>query len=394
MWVKKRHQVVFNILRPFFYLHFKIKYNLTCDKRISLEQNSLILSNHVSTMDPFMISLLFKQNIYYMMSKDVLNHRFIGSLIKFLINPIAKEKSNKSDIMAIKNCMRVAKEKGTIAIFPEGNRTISGRLGNVDFSIVKLIKALKMPLIICNIQGSHPTDPRWGKTIRRGKVNVSIRARYSYDEIKDMDNEELYNLVIEKMTVDDFNFYPEYKGRKLAEHLEKVFYICPVCHKLHTIYTKGDKIYCSECGLEVTFNPNLRLTANKDSFNFDIVPEWYQWQLSELNKMDFNHDNLIYEDKMNFYISRPFQSKELIGKGVMRLYRDEFHFVCEKETLKFKFSDISSITLVGKKKMNIYSKGLVYQVLYDHKTNLLKYMQTFYVIKKQKGEIDTEFYGI
>ena len=248
MWIKVRHRVIIEILRPFFTLYLKIKYKFTHDKAIKMPEGSVVLCNHTTTLDPFMLNILFKQNIYFMASKDIFNHRFTGGLIKFLVNPIPKEKGNKSDIAAIKNCMRVAKEKGCIGIFPEGNRTLSGKLGYIDFSIVKLIKALKKPLVICNISGGYPTDPRWGAKIRKGKIHASIREIYQYDEISSMDNEELYKLIVEKLTVDDYNYYPVYKGKNTAEHLERVLYICPICGHMHSIYTKGNMIYCKDCG--------------------------------------------------------------------------------------------------------------------------------------------------
>ena len=152
MWCKKRHKVIISIIRPIFKLHFKYKYNLSV-KCTDIEESSLILSNHVTSLDPFMVGLLFKNPLYYMASMDLFQHAFIGKLIKFLVNPIPKEKSKKSDLTAIKSCIKVARENGSICIFPEGNRTVTGKLGNVDKSIVKLAKSLKKPLVFVNIKG-------------------------------------------------------------------------------------------------------------------------------------------------------------------------------------------------------------------------------------------------
>ena len=146
--------------------------------------------------------------------------------------------------------MRVAKEGGNICIFPEGNRTLSGKLGNVDYSIVKLAKSLKVPLVICNIEGGYGVDPRWSNKSRKGKLHVFVRNIYQFDDIKDMDNDELYNLIIDGLTVDEFANENEYKSKKIAEDLERVFFICPNCGHMHSIHTKGNQIYCNKCGLE------------------------------------------------------------------------------------------------------------------------------------------------
>ena len=139
-WCKLRHKILFALLRPLFVIFFRIKYRLKTKMVKMDDEGSIILSNHVTALDPIIIAAKFKKTLYYMASKDLFQKKFIGKLLKFLVNPIPKEKSNKGDLAAIKMCVQVAKEKGHICIFPEGNRTFSGKLGNIDYSIVKLIK--------------------------------------------------------------------------------------------------------------------------------------------------------------------------------------------------------------------------------------------------------------
>ena len=109
MWCKKRHKVIVAILKPFFKLYFKLKYRCIFDKEKCDKEGSLILVNHTTTMDPFLVGMVFDKNLYYMASMDLFEHKFTGKLIKFLVNPIPKEKSNKGDIAAIKSCIKVSK---------------------------------------------------------------------------------------------------------------------------------------------------------------------------------------------------------------------------------------------------------------------------------------------
>ncbi len=389
MWIKKRHKFTTEILRFIFFFYLKFRYNLHHDKPIKIKDGALIISNHTTTLDPIMIGSLFKDPLYYMASKDIFNHRFIGKLIKFFVNPIGKEKGNSSDIQAIKDCIRVSKEGGNICIFPEGNRTFSGSLGNVDFSIVKLAKLLKKPLIICNIKGGYPTDPRWARTIRKGRMDVSIKHIYKYDEFKDMVNDDLYNLILSDMTVDDYNFYPKYKGRRYAEHLEKILYICPCCNNKHTIYTMKNKIYCSVCNLEVTYLNDLKFKSNKEEFKMENVLSWYNYQLDIIKKENHLDSNeVIYQDNIDVYEPRMYKKKKKIGSGLVQIYNNRFVFRLKQEVISILFSNIKSITLVGKMKMNIYTDDITYQLFKDDKTNLIKYMHLYYIIK------GSENYGI
>lgn len=394
MWVKRRHKLVNIILRPFFVLYLKTKYKCKFEKPIKTSNGALVISNHVTSMDQFLISLLFKEPLYHMMSKDVLMHRFTGKLIQFLVNPIPKEKSKSTDITAIKNCIRVAKENGIVSIFVEGNRTLSGELCYVDFSIAKLAKLLKKPLYIVNIEGGYHTDPRWANTIRKGKLNVRKRKVISYEEIKEMSEDELYKVIIENLNVDNYSSEVEYKGKNKAEHLERVFYICPVCGSYHTISTCKDTISCSNCGLNVTYGSNFKFITDNEKFKFKHINEWYNYQVDVIKDKCYQDNELIYEDSVGVYIPRVYQKKECLGKANFKMYNDRFEFVFENNTIVLNFNDIEAVTLVGKKKMNIYTKDNTYQLFEGLKLNLLKYMHMYYVIYNRLNPDNNGYLGL
>ena len=78
----------------------------------------------------------------------------------------------------------------------------------------------------------------------------------------------------------------------------------------------------------------------------------------------------------------------------MYLYNNCLKFVLDKEELTLSFDDINAITLLGRMKMNIYYKDIVYQVYNDRRTNLIKYMHVFYIIKNKERGIENGFIGI
>ena len=78
----------------------------------------------------------------------------------------------------------------------------------------------------------------------------------------------------------------------------------------------------------------------------------------------------------------------------MKLYKEDFIFQFDEEEIILNFSEISAITLVGKKKMNIYYNNKTYQILNDSKTNFIKYMHLFYILKNRKEGIQDGFIGI
>jgi 1-acyl-sn-glycerol-3-phosphate acyltransferase len=394
MWKRKRHKYLINLLRPIFKAIFKTRYNCSFDTPVSFPEGALFISNHVTTMDPFMIGMLSKEHVYYMANTDLFDHFITGKLIEFLVKPIPKQKGKKSDLAAIKNCCRVAKEGSSICIFVEGNRSFSGELCYFDESIAKLVMLLKKPVVLCNIQGGYGTDPRFSKGLRKGKMHVGINKIYSVEEIKNMSMEEIYMAIKEGINVDNFNYYHQYKSRNRAMYLERVFYKCPICSSMHTLYSKGNSIICKCCGNEVNYNEDLTLSSSNPKFQFKYVKDWYNYQIDEIKKMDIEDDALIYSEKVILTQPRKYKTKKVLGKGILKFYGNKLVFDLNKNSLEFKFQDIEDMSILGKKKMNFYIDGQTYQFFGDKRINMIKYLTMFYFIRNRKEGNEDGFMGL
>src|SRR5690554_3484206 len=159
-WMKFRHRFVFALVRPFFWLFLRLRYGFRY-KRCHLPKGpAIILFNHTTNMDPFMVSSSIHGPVYFVATDDIFSIPFISKLIKYLVAPISKSKA-VNDINTVKNCLRIVKEGGRIAISPEGNRTYSGKLCHINKAIVKLVKLLKVPLVLYNIVGGFGVNPRF-----------------------------------------------------------------------------------------------------------------------------------------------------------------------------------------------------------------------------------------
>ena len=343
------------MLRPFFKLFLRLKYGYKIKTKKGFDKGALILSNHVTVMDMFYVGMCYKTPIYYMASIDIFEHFFTGRLIDFLVRPIAKEKSKKTDVTSVRNCIKVAKEKGTICIFPEGNRTFSGKLGYIDPSIVKLVKHLKKPLVIFNINNGYGVDPRWSNKERKGNFSFGEKKVISYEEYSQMSDDELYKFIIDELTVNDLSSGETFKSNSNAEYLERVAYICPV---------------------------------------FKTVADWYDYQIEVIKNSEYKDDEVIYKDDIGFYNPRMWKSRKNLGKGNICIYNNRIEIKTNKVSREFLFDDIAGITLLGKKKMNIYHNGVTYQIFGDKRMNLLKYVHLFYILKNRKEGIENGFIGL
>jgi 1-acyl-sn-glycerol-3-phosphate acyltransferase len=144
-WTKFRHRIfrniLFFILGPVVWIKYRAKIKKYRDPQ--KRRQFLVLFNHQTAFDQFFVGMAFKGPVYYLASEDLSSKGWVSAVIRYLVAPIPIKKQT-TDIKAIMNCIKVAKEGGTIALAPEGNRTFSGKTGYMSPAIASLAKKLKL----------------------------------------------------------------------------------------------------------------------------------------------------------------------------------------------------------------------------------------------------------
>lgn len=399
MWVKFRHKIVFALLRPVFRIFLFFKYGFTCSKFNSdIKKPYMILSNHITTLDPVMIAVSFCMPVYFVASDDLFSIKYISPLLKYLAAPIPKTKSS-SDIQTIKDCFNIVKQSGTICVFPEGNRTYNGVTSHIPFSIVKLIKFLKIPVLLYKIQGGYGVQPRWAGNIRKGRMYGSVQRVLTYEEYKDMDDDSLYKYIADSLNSNAFyETGNKYKSHNKAKYLERFLYACPDCGSFSTLCSKGDNIICSKCGLNMKYNENLLLSKVSGKCNFLNVKEWDDFQKNKIR--EFNSDN-VNKNEPVFYDSNIFlkekircQRKIILGTGTIKIYCDKLIIATEKETFNYEIKDMTSMAVFGNNRLSIYYNGSIFQIIGNKRFNALKYMNLYYHMKNKMEGVSDEFLGL
>ena len=119
-WMKKRHAVITATAKFLLKPYIKSKYGITMEKfKEQGDRQYLIIANHQTGFDQFFVAYAFNGPVYYIAREDIFSMGFISDLLRFAVNPIPIKKQT-TDISAVLNCLRVAREGATIALFPEG----------------------------------------------------------------------------------------------------------------------------------------------------------------------------------------------------------------------------------------------------------------------------------
>ena len=118
-WMKKRHAVITFLAKGVAYPFVVNKYGIKIEKfKEQGDRQYLIIANHQTGFDQFFVGYMFKGPVYYIASEDIFSMGFVSKLLRWAVNPIPIKKQ-ATDISAVLNCLRVAREGATIALFPE-----------------------------------------------------------------------------------------------------------------------------------------------------------------------------------------------------------------------------------------------------------------------------------
>ncbi|MEE0884701.1 MAG: lysophospholipid acyltransferase family protein [Faecalimonas sp.] len=392
-WIYPRHQVVRNLLYLVMYPYCRLKFGVKIE-RMKDQQNRpyLILLNHQMVFDQFFVGMAFKGPIYYVATEDIFSLGWVSTVIRYLIAPIPIKKQT-TDVQAVRTCYKVAKEGGTIAIAPEGNRTYSGKTEYMNPAIAALARTLNLPIAFFRIEGGYGVQPRWCDKVRRGKMRAYFSRVVMPEEYKEWSNDELYQVIQKELYVNEAKVTTNYYHRKNAEFLERLFYVCPHCG-LSIFESHGDKVACKTCNREYQYLATKELKGVGFDSQFRFVNDWYEYQKDFVNKLDINEyiEQPMYSEQASFSEVIVYKNKKLIQENaVVELYGDRILI----DGNVFPFTEITAASVLGRNKLNIYHDKKVYQLKGNKRFNAIKYVHMYYRYKNvSRGEEHEQFLGL
>jgi 1-acyl-sn-glycerol-3-phosphate acyltransferase len=205
------------------------------------------------------------------------DQNFRTRLIRFvmwLVGAIPKTKG-MSDSELIRTILRLRDRGEIISLFPEGQRTWDGASLPVLYSTAKLVKLLRVPVIVPVLKGGYFSHPRWARSPRRGRLVIEFRHAFDGDELRGLSADEIYERLSKLLAHDDYAWQSQhmvrFRGRRPAEHIEHVLFLCPRCNGTATLRSRGRRVSCSACGHALTYTdygylrpddaPDTRLTV-------------------------------------------------------------------------------------------------------------------------------------
>ena len=166
--------LLYNMVRVTADCYFSTLYNYTLSGQQHIpDQGGLIFAaNHISFYDPPVLGARIKRKINYFARDTLYKGLFGKGLLAIDTIPVARE---NADIKSLKAIFKTLKSAGAVAIFPEGTRSIDGKLADPKPGAGMIACKSGATVIPTRIFGTYEV---FGRKIKRPKIGGDIQVTY------------------------------------------------------------------------------------------------------------------------------------------------------------------------------------------------------------------------
>ena len=298
----------------------------------------IVIGNHADGMDPGYELFAFKRYIRFVISDHLARNNFTEYLLKRVAGVIVKhrEVSNKH---LTDQVISSIKEGVPVSIYAEGAMTPNGETGFFSPRTGQLIKDSGAALITFKLTGGYLHAPKWARRIRRGPVHGYVVREYSPEEISSMTVQQVNEAISRDIYHNDYQLQKEqrkeYKGKRLAEYVERILYMCPECKKVGYLHSHGNSVKCDNCGYSVEMQFDGFFHNTGTNLYFDTILAWDKWQKSAWKDVILNtpKGEMIFVESGQILSMIVKHRKKLISKDVtLKLFTDRFELEYEGKT--------------------------------------------------------------
>lgn len=159
------------------------------------EGGAILAANHASFLDPPIVACAYERQISFL-ARETLFRGLGGWLYpKLSAFPINRD---AADLKSIKSILRLLRGGNRILMFPEGTRTLDGKLQSAKPGLGMIVARSKVPVQPIRIEGSFESWPR-GQKYRQHPISVIIGDPIEFDPGSTDNSREGYQEVADRI---------------------------------------------------------------------------------------------------------------------------------------------------------------------------------------------------
>jgi 1-acyl-sn-glycerol-3-phosphate acyltransferase len=170
------------------------------------EGPALLIANHQSFLDPVIIGLAARRRLRFLARRTLFDNWAVRWIINsFKAVPINQEGFAREGLKAILGQLQAGQ---AVVVFPEGERTVDGKVHALRPGIRLLIKRVDMPIVPIGIAGAYEAWPRARPypspaplflPARDGAIAISIGQAIPSLDLAALPREQMLDNLLEKL---------------------------------------------------------------------------------------------------------------------------------------------------------------------------------------------------
>ena len=322
------------------------------------------IKNKINIMHPF----LFVCNKTTLFDKSLISSTLKGHFVflkDFVIQKLYNGTLSTDERNEILKSFDILKEALiSVVVFPEKNITVYGNTDKIPENVTQFLHETKYNIKFLSLVGTYFAAPIWSKQFRHCETRFHNQFTFKYNVRDGLTSEEICNAFNNYMpssaTVYSHKYNPYIYSNSKADGLETIFYTCPNCKELFSIYSEFNCIKCKSCGTAVECSSNGNFLLSNNISDFDSYAEF---QYNVLKNQFFDEKKLMIKYP-NIQVLRKTENekKNTISLASFEIYCNHF---------KLNFLDGSEKIKIKDVKETIYHNGNTLEIILNNNKSFM-----------------------
>ena len=163
------------------------------------DENALYVSNHQSNLDPFLFMAFLPKKIAYIAKIETKKIPIFYQWMQIMGCLFIDRKDIRQSLRVIQNGTEILKNGGDLGIFPEGTRSVDGKILPFKAGSLKMAIKAQKTIVPIMIDGSYRLMDKGSIIVRPNLVKVKVLEKISVDIINQSDSKSLIAKIEEKI---------------------------------------------------------------------------------------------------------------------------------------------------------------------------------------------------
>lgn len=138
------------------------------------ERNVIVIVNHSSNLDPVVMGAVFPRRLRYLAKEELFRSLIFGGMIRALGAIPVRKQDSQSAGTALRAFMNLLKDGENVLLFPEGGRSLDGKLQPLEGGAALIALKTGAPVIPVFIAGTFQAMPPGSKWVKPVKISVVL----------------------------------------------------------------------------------------------------------------------------------------------------------------------------------------------------------------------------